>query len=88
MKTQGQKIEITTHHAASSYGQPVCLIDGQLVDDKDGLLACLDALGWDRNVFADKIGKSWRSADAYRYGTMPVPAEVWNVLKDALEARA
>ena len=81
-----RNITITTTHAASSYGIPVCLIGGQLVDPTPGLLACLDALGWGRQEFAARIGKSEKAADGYRYGK-PIPAEVWNVLRDALEAQ-
>jgi hypothetical protein len=82
------KITITTAHSASRCGIPVCLIDGELVPAGPGMLAAIKALGWDRYELADKCGKSRASIDRYAVGLAPVPAEVWNVLKDALEAKA
>ena len=38
------RIEITTEHSASSYGQPVILVDGELVDSTEGLRAIYEAL--------------------------------------------
>ena len=38
------RIEITTEHSASSYGQPVILVDGELVDTQEGLRAIYEAL--------------------------------------------
>jgi len=37
-------ITITTEHSASSYGIPVILIDGQLVDNQVGIEAAENAL--------------------------------------------
>ena len=82
------EIEITTNHSQSSYGIPVCLINGDIVDDADGFAAACKALGWSRETVAEKTGKSLGAIDRYRTkgpGAQPVPAEVWNVLKDALE---
>jgi len=78
------KIIITTNHTRSSYGIPVCLIDGEVVDDWDGFAACCTALGWTRQDAADATGKALGSIDNYRNGRLPVPAEVWNVIRDSL----
>lgn len=77
-------ITITTQHPASHYGSPVCLIDGEVVGDKDGLRACMDRLGWSRATIAEKTGKSLGAIDRYLYADRAVPVEVWNVLRDAL----
>lgn len=77
-------IKITTQHSASSYGIPVCLVDGELVNDSAGIRACMDKLGWGRLETAEKTGKSLGSIDNYLYGRLPVPAEVWNVLRAAI----
>lgn len=78
------QIEITTNHPASSYGIPVCLIDGQPQDDAAGLRACMELLSWSRAQTGEQTGKSLSSLDAYLYGGKPVPAEVWNVMRDAI----
>lgn len=83
-------IEITTDHPQSSYGIPVCIIDGNIVDDSEGFAASCKALGWTRKTVAERTGKSLGAIDRYRNkgpSTQPVPAEVWNVLSDALAAR-
>jgi len=80
------KIEITTAHAASSYGVPVCLINGQLVDDKDGLKSCLEQLGWSRSELAKRTNKSLDAINSYGCGRLPVPANVWLVLRDQLSS--
>ena len=77
-------ITITTRHPASSYGIPVCLVDGNIVNDSEGIRACMDKLGWGRLETAEKTGKSLGALDNYLYGRQHVPAEVWNVLRDAL----
>ena len=79
------KIKITTNHPRSSYGVPVCIVDGYLVDDADGFIAACKWLGWSRKKAAEMTGKSLGSIDRYRTkgpGALPVPAEVWNVLRD------
>ena len=82
------KIKITNNHSASSYGIPVCLIDGELVDDADGFTACCKALGWSRAEAAEKLGKSIHSIDFYRSKipgrSQSVPPNVWLVLGKAL----
>lgn len=83
-----KSITITTRHPMSVYGVPVCLVRGSPVDGPEGIRACLERLGWDRHRFAEEIGKSLSAIDAYLSrgpGNRPAPAEVWNVLKDALE---
>lgn len=77
-------IRITTDHPRSSYGVPVCILGRRVVDDADGLTACMDALGWGRRDLAEHTGKSLSAVDQYRRGDLPVPAEVWLVLRDAL----
>jgi len=37
-------IEITTNHSASSYGKPVVLVDGKLVDITSGVQAAYEAI--------------------------------------------
>jgi len=54
------------------------------VDDWDGFAACCTALGWTRQDAADATGKALGSIDNYRNGRLPVPAEVWNVIRDSL----
>lgn len=81
------RIRITTDHAASHYGVPVCLIGGKLVDDPEGLRVCMEALGWSRSDASERTGKSVGAIDRYRSGQLPVPAEVWLVLRDALDRR-
>jgi len=81
------KIQITTKHAASSYGQPVCLIDGEMVDPAPGFLACLDHLGWSRADAVEHLGKSRPSVDKYATGERMIPADVWLVLRQAITGR-
>ena len=80
------KIEITLDHARSSYGVPVCLVDGDVVDDADGLRACMKHLGIKQPALAEATGKSKGTIESYLYRGMPVPAEVWNVLSTMLNA--
>ncbi|WP_013626615.1 helix-turn-helix domain-containing protein [Rubinisphaera brasiliensis] len=77
-------IKITTKHSASSYGCPVCLIGGNLVNDSDGINACREQLGWTQRELAERCGKSLVMAQKYCQGVAPVPAEVWLVLREAL----
>lgn len=82
------RITITTTHPASRHGQPVCLIDGQSVSDREGLIAACKALKWSRDELSRQTGKSKGVIDRYRTkgkDSRPVPAEVWNRLRDALE---
>ena len=81
-------IVITTTHAASSYGIPVCIVDGHLVNDAEGIRACMACLGWSRGETAKKTGKSLGALDNYIYGRAPVPAEVWNLLSDEIRSHA
>ena len=78
-------ITITTDHPASSYGIPVCLIDGKLAEDADGFRAACHYLGWDRAIATIKTGKSKHPIDLYRTGRRPIPAEVLNALRDEVE---
>lgn len=78
-------IKITTNHSRSSYGIPVCLIDGELVDDSTGIKAAMKALRWKVEDAATATGKTPRTIIGYRTGQFPIPADVWNVLRDALE---
>ena len=80
-------IEITTQHPSSRHGVPVCLLDGQQAADADGFKACLKALRWRVTDAAERTGKAESAISAYRRGLRPVPAEVWNVLRDAMEGR-
>lgn len=74
------KITITLDHPRSSYGVPVCLIDGQPVDDADALRACMEHLSLTQAELADLTGKSKGAIESYLYRGRPVPAEVFNVL--------
>jgi len=78
------KIKITTNHPASSYGIPVCLVDGELVEDDLGLKACLKSTGWTRGDLAKASGKSLDAINSYASGRLPVPPNVWLVLRDQL----
>lgn len=78
------EIEITTDAAESRAGVPVCIVGGVVVEDADGVRACMDELGWSRAVISAATGKSLAAIDQYLYGGRAVPAEVWNVLRDAL----
>lgn len=78
-------ITITTGHSASSYGVPVCLVNGKLQDDVNGLRACLEVLGWRQSDLAKHSGKTTKTIQSYLYQDRPVPAEVWLVIKDALK---
>jgi hypothetical protein len=78
-------IEITTRHPASQHGQPVILIDGQLVDPGEGFDTCLHHLGWSSNEAAEKIGRVVNNIRIWRRGLKPVPAYALNVLRDAIE---
>jgi len=80
-------ITITTDHPQSSYGIPVCLLDGDPVDHGDGIRACMRELGWDRAAASRATGKSMAAIDRYTAGRQVVPAEVWLVLRDALANR-
>lgn len=80
-------IAITTAHPASLHGVPVCLIDGEPVSDREGLKAACKALKWSRPRLSQETGKSLGMIDNYRNGRNPVPAEVWNRLRDAIEQR-
>ncbi len=84
---EAETITITTDHEASSYGVPVCLIDGELQDDVDGLRACMAALGWKQADLAERTGKTLPAVGSYLYNRRPVPAEVWLVLRDALREK-
>ena len=80
-------ITITTDHPQSSYGIPVCLLDGDPANDRDGIRACMRELGWSRADAALKTGKTKAAIDKYTGGVSPVPAEVWLVLRDQLQGR-
>lgn len=80
-------IEITTAHPASSYGVPVCLIDGELQDSGPGLQTVLKELEITRPKLCKMTGKSMSSVNQYCAGVIPVPAEVWNVLIDEMDRR-
>lgn len=80
-------ILITTAHPASRHGVPVVLIDGEPASDREGLKAALKALGWSMRKAAQETGKTVAAFDQYRAERAPVPAEVWNRLRDALEQR-
>lgn len=82
--TPAPSIEITTDHPQSSYGVPVCLLNGHPANHSDGIKACMRALGWRIADAAKATGKTARAVQGYRSGETPVPAEVWNVLRDAL----
>lgn len=78
-------MRITTKHAASSYGQPVILdADGAPMNAAEGFKAALALLGWTAGAAALKTGKSLSAIQKYRAGQKPIPAEVLNVLADAL----
>jgi len=78
-------IHITTRHPASQHGQPVCLIDGQVVDPAEGFDICLNHLGWSNKYAAAQVGRVVNNIRIWRRGLAPVPAYAWNVVKDALE---
>jgi hypothetical protein len=78
-------ISITTRHPASQHGQPVILIDGQLVDPGEGFDICLTRLGWSSNEAAEKIGRVVNNIRIWRRGIKPAPAYALNVLRDAIE---
>ena len=79
-------ITITTAHpAVTKPGLPVCLVDEELVEPSEGFCECLSALGWVIPVAAERLGRSEIAVKRMRCGTLDVPAECWNVLRDELE---
>lgn len=82
--TSGKFPTITTQHSASSYGLPVVLDErGRLMDPSPGVRACLAALGWTQQEFAERCGVKLRTVEHW-LTTGLVPAATLNVLRDAL----
>lgn len=62
------KIIITTEHPASSYGQPVIIIDGELQNYAPGLQKCRQALGLNCEELGEKLGVSGRTVENWEQG--------------------
>ena len=61
-------IKLSTTHSASSYGHPVFIIDGKLVDYCQGLRAARESLCLSRAQLADLLGVSARTVEAWEQG--------------------
>lgn len=62
---------ITTDHAASSYGVPVILRGGRLVDYSDGIAGICAARGVTSAEMAEALGVSARTVEGWRVGRQP-----------------
>lgn len=81
------EFKITTRHPASSYGMPICLIDGQLVDSCHGFKGIQKKLELTNFELGEFLNRSSRAVDEYRSGKRTIPAEVWLMLDDMLHHR-
>ena len=81
------KFEITTKHSASSYGVPVCLVNGELVEGFDGFKKIQKKLELTNFEIGEFLNRSSRAVDEYRSGKRTIPAEVWLMLDDMLHRR-
>jgi len=78
-------MKITTEHAKSFHGLPVFVDDsGAVMDADDGLRAVMKKLGWRYEDLAEATGKSISRCQKMGSGHAPIPAEVLNVLRDAI----
>lgn len=65
---------VTTKHPASSYGMPVILDGGRVVDYAAGIKAIRAALGWSTQQLADACGVSRRTVEGWEQDRMPTAA--------------
>ena len=82
-------MEITCNHPNSSYGIPIIVENGEVLDYSEGLKKALEILGWSREELAKKSGYSnGRSIEKFFQGSSVPSAQLLNVLKEALEDKA
>ncbi len=79
------KIKITTDHAASSYGQPVILIDNELQDYAPGLQKCRQALGLNCEELGEKLGVSGRTIENWEQGRRMISTPALKLLAALFE---
>jgi len=66
-------LKLTTTHSASSYGQPVFVLDGQLIDAPQGVKALRQLKGWDQAQLALEMGASVRTVQGWEQGRPIMP---------------
>jgi len=74
-------MKITTRHPASSYGMPVIIDGGHVVDYAAGIKAIRAKLGWGTQQLADVCGVSRRTVEGWEMGRPPTAAAL-NVMAD------
>jgi DNA-binding transcriptional regulator YiaG len=80
------KIKITTEHPASSYGQPVILIDDELQDYAPGIQAIRRELKLSCAELGEKLGVSGRTIEGWEQGRLP-ETRALNALADLLSKK-
>ncbi|MFT3992511.1 MAG: helix-turn-helix transcriptional regulator [Luteolibacter sp.] len=74
-------MRVTTKHPASSYGMPVIIDGGRVVDYATGIKAIRAKLGWSKQQLADACGVSPRTVEGWEMGRPPTAAAL-NVISD------
>jgi DNA-binding transcriptional regulator YiaG len=67
------ELELTTSHSASSYGQPVFVLDGELIAHPEGVKALRELKGWNQQQLADEMGTSVRTVQGWEQGRPIMP---------------
>jgi ribosome-binding protein aMBF1 (putative translation factor) len=80
-------MKLITNHPSARPGRPV-FVDarGAAVEDRAGLAAALERLGWSRADLANATGYSRRTVESW-FSARGVPAEALNVLAEALKEK-
>lgn len=61
-------LELTTAHSASSYGQPVFVLNGELIEYAEGVKSLRELKGWSVAEMAGHMGASKRTVEGWEQG--------------------
>jgi len=81
-------LAVTTRHAASRYGRPICLsVCKEVVRDRDFLREFLETHCYSRKGFSALLGGKWtpRAVRSWLEGRRPIPTDVLLVIGDILQ---
>ncbi len=67
------ELKLSTSHSASSYGQPVFILDGRLVGYAEGVKTLRKLKGWSQQQLASEMCASVRTVQGWEQGRPIIP---------------